>query len=67
MTRTCIYFQTLALLFNMTNSVNVQPVCDKLLQHMINSSDPFHKEDLLHKIIELTQKYPLYKTEDLLL
>ncbi|XP_052058969.1 AP-4 complex subunit epsilon-1-like [Mytilus californianus] len=49
--------KTLALLYNMTNSVNVQPVCDKLLQHMINSSDPFHKEDLLHKIVELTQKF----------
>ncbi|VDI09028.1 AP-4 complex subunit epsilon-1 [Mytilus galloprovincialis] len=49
--------KTLVLLYNMTNSVNVQPVCDKLLQHMVNSSDPFHKDDLLHKIIELTQKF----------
>ena len=52
-------FQTLVLLYNMTNCVNVQPVCDKLLEHMVNSNDSFHKEDLLHKIIELIYKYPL--------
>ena len=42
----------------MTNSVNVQAVCDKLLQHLISSNDSFYRQDLIHKSLKIVQKYP---------
>jgi AP-4 complex subunit epsilon-1 len=48
--------KTLALLFKMTNPMNVQAVVDKMLIHLRGSSDEFLRMDLVAKITELAER-----------
>ncbi|KAL5019552.1 hypothetical protein ScPMuIL_002444 [Solemya velum] len=51
--------KTLELLSCMANDANVAVVCDKLLEHLSKSSDPYWKSDLVVQVADLADRYPL--------
>ena len=50
------FTQTLELLYRMANPVNVQVICGKLLENVTNSTDPYLKLDIIHKVTDLVER-----------
>jgi len=49
--------KTLALLFRMTNPVNIEFICDKLLSFLSSTSDEFLRKDLTNQITQIAERY----------
>lgn len=49
--------ETLLLLYKMTNSNNVEVICEKLLHYLKMASDPHFKKDLVNKIMQLSERF----------
>ena len=54
-----LFYQTLNLLFKMTNSLNVVVIADKLIAYLKTTRDEYIKADLVSKITQLAERYPL--------
>ena len=54
-----IDFQTLDLLCHITNAGNVETVCDKLLSYLKSTTDAYFRTQLVDRITELAERYPL--------
>lgn len=54
-----VFLQTLELLFRITNSQNVRVIVDKMLEFLRTSKDDYTTTDLVGKVSELAEKYPL--------
>ena len=48
---------TLALLFSMTNPINVRAIVDKLLDHLKQSQDVYMRSDLVSRITQLAERF----------
>lgn len=53
------FLQTLELLFRITNSQNVTVIVEKMLEFLRTSKDDYTTTDLVGKVSELAEKYPL--------
>jgi len=49
--------KTLALLFRMTNPVNIEFICEKLLSFLLSTSDEFLRKDLTNQITQIAERY----------
>ncbi|XP_071788543.1 AP-4 complex subunit epsilon-1-like isoform X2 [Asterias amurensis] len=52
-----IRLKTLDLLFQMTTMSNVEVICEKLLTVLMDTREMFTRQDLLSKIIQLTERF----------
>ncbi|XP_064597579.1 AP-4 complex subunit epsilon-1-like [Liolophura sinensis] len=50
--------KTYDLLYQMTNSSNVEVICKRLMDYLVKSRDDFARSELVAKITELLVKYP---------
>ena len=53
--------QTLDLLCHITNAANVETVCDKLLSYLKSTTDAYFRTELVDRITELAERYPLIR------
>jgi len=51
-------WQTLSLLFKMTNSLNVVVIAEKMIAYLKTTRDEYIKVDLVSKITQLAERYP---------
>ncbi|EGG14984.1 adaptin N-terminal domain-containing protein [Cavenderia fasciculata] len=49
--------KSLDLLYRMTNSKNIVPICAKLIDHLISTDDEYLKGELVTRISDLAEKY----------
>lgn len=52
--------QTLELLFRITNGKNVTVIVEKLLEFLRTGQDDYTTIDLMGKVAEVAEKYPLF-------
>ena len=53
-------FQTLDLLYKMTNPANVKEITSRLIFYLRTVSNEFIKADLVAKLTQLAERYPFY-------
>ena len=53
-----LFWQTLSLLFKMTNSLNVVVIAEKMIAYLKTTRDEYIKADLVSKITQLAERYP---------
>ena len=61
--QSCFYvtmLQTLDLLYNMANPVNVRVICSKMLDQLTVTTEPEAKAYIVHRITDLTHRYIFY-------
>lgn len=61
----CFLFQTLELLYRITNGQNVVVIVQKMLDYLKESKEEYAIINLVGKIAELAEKYPFIFSETL--